>query len=32
MLKNLLGIKICRNYAAKLDNREQFKHYLTEVK
>lgn len=32
MLKNLLGIKICRNYAPKLDNREQFKHYLTEVK
>ena len=32
MLKNLLSIKICRNYALKLDNREQFKHYLTEVK
>ena len=32
MLKNLHSIKIHRNYALKLDNREQFKHYLTEVK
>ena len=28
MLKNLHSIKIHRNYALKLDNREQFKHYF----
>ncbi len=32
MLKNLHSIKIHRNYAPKLDNRELFKHYLTAVK
>ena len=32
MLKNLHSIKIRRNYAPKLDNREQFEHYLTVVK
>ena len=32
MLKNLHSIKNHRNYAAKLDNRKLFKHYLTAVK
>ena len=32
MLKNLHSIKNYRNYAQKLYNREQFKHYLTAVK
>ena len=32
MLKYLSIRNIHRNYAPKLDNREQFKHYLTAVK